>query len=74
MKTKRTVTVDPIDYTSMTEWLNRKGYEFNVAWDMEHEHFIFDYISDENYYIACMNDLADLRNSTLLFCENSAFG
>ena len=69
MNMKRTFTAFPSDYTSVVEWLNNKNYKFNVIWDGKQELFTFTYESDENYYIACMNDLADLRNSNILSYE-----
>ena len=69
MNMRRTFTAYPSDYTSVVEWLNNKSYKFDVTWDSKQELFIFNYESDENYYIACMNDLADLRNSNILSYE-----
>ena len=69
MNMRRTFTVYPSDYTCIVEWLNSKNYKFNVNWDSKQELFIFTYESDENYYVACMNDLADLRNSNILSYE-----
>lgn len=63
METRRKFTSTPSDYATNVEWLNRKGYKFNVTWDSSKELFHFEYEADENYYIACMNDLADMRNS-----------
>lgn len=69
MKTRRTIIVEPTDYTSTVEWLNSKGYKFNVEWIRLQEHFVFEYESEENYYIACMNDLSDMAKNSLLSYE-----
>lgn len=63
MTAKRTFTSTPADYSTNVDWLNRKGYKFDVSWSSTSELFTFTYVADENYYIACMNDLADMKNS-----------
>lgn len=63
IKARRKFTSTPSDYTSNVEWLNKKGYKYDVRWDSVKEQFEFEYTADENYYIACMNDLVDMKNS-----------
>ena len=63
MKMKRTVTCFPADYTSMSDFLKRKGYKYNVEWNKYDEQFEFVYSTDENYYEAVMNDLQELSKT-----------
>ena len=72
MKNRRIFTSIPEDYTTNVEWLNSKGYKFDVSWDKTQQVFTFEYTADENYYVACMNDLADMRNRALTYEEKDS--
>lgn len=63
MKMKRKITCSPADYTSMSDFLKRKSYWYNVEWNKHDEQFEFTYTTDENYYESVMQDLHELSKT-----------
>jgi hypothetical protein len=63
MKTIRHTRCAVSDYTAMKTYLTKHNYKFDVIFDTTTDEFEFTYTVEEDYYLAVMNDLNDMRNS-----------
>lgn len=63
MKTLRHTRCTVTDYAAMKQYLNKHSYKYEVIFDTTTDEFEFTYYVEEDYYLAVMNDLNDMRNS-----------
>lgn len=63
MKTIRHTRCAVTDYAAMKRYLTKHNYKFNVTFDTTTDEFEFTYTADEDYYLAVMNDLAEMRSN-----------